>query len=178
MGQQQDWFTADLHVGHQRIIHLCNRPFVSIAAMHAALIANWNERVAEDDDVYVVGDFAHRAEPEVVEAVFAALRGRKHLIIGNHDAPATLALPWASPPTHYLELKLGQRLVVLSHWPLRSWHRRGGRSIHLYGHTHGNLPPLGQSLDVGVDVWQFRPINLAEIRQHLQHIEHLTATAY
>lgn len=43
-------------------------------------------------------------------------------------------------------------LVVLCHYPLRSWHRSFRGSWHFYGHCHGSVPGLGRSRDVGVDV--------------------------
>ena len=52
------WFTADLHFGHRNIIDYCNRPFRDVDAMNESLIENWNESIAADDTVWVVGDFA------------------------------------------------------------------------------------------------------------------------
>ena len=50
------WFTADLHLGHSNIIDYSDRPFANVDAKDRALIDNWNEAVAEDDTVWVVGD--------------------------------------------------------------------------------------------------------------------------
>ena len=36
-------------------------------------------------------------------------------------------------------------------------------SINLHGHSHGRLKPLPRQFDVGVDVWDFRPVRLADI---------------
>jgi calcineurin-like phosphoesterase family protein len=36
-------------------------------------------------------------------------------------------------------------------------------SINLHGHSHGRLKALPRQFDVGVDVWDFRPVRLAEI---------------
>jgi len=52
------WFTADLHLGHARIIELCDRPFRDPADMNETIIQKWNERVAPEDQVYVLGDVA------------------------------------------------------------------------------------------------------------------------
>jgi len=35
--------------------------------------------------------------------------------------------------------------------------------INLHGHSHGRMKPLPRQFDVGVDVWDFRPITLREI---------------
>lgn len=35
--------------------------------------------------------------------------------------------------------------------------------VNLHGHSHGRLKPLPRQFDVGVEVWNFRPVQLAEI---------------
>jgi calcineurin-like phosphoesterase family protein len=42
-------------------------------------------------------------------------------------------------------------------------------ALNLHGHSHGRLAPLPRQVDVGVDVFDFRPVTLPEIRAHLQH---------
>jgi calcineurin-like phosphoesterase family protein len=39
----------------------------------------------------------------------------------------------------------------------------GKGSVNLHGHSHGRLKPLPRQFDVGVDVWDFRPVSLADI---------------
>jgi calcineurin-like phosphoesterase family protein len=36
--------------------------------------------------------------------------------------------------------------------------------LNLHGHSHGRLKPQPRQVDVGVDVWDFRPVTLARIR--------------
>ncbi len=67
------WFTADLHLGHRNIIDYCDRPFADVDAMNRALIDNWNHAVAEDDTVWVVGDFALGKIAETLKRV--SMRG-------------------------------------------------------------------------------------------------------
>ena len=54
------WFTSDTHFGHANIIRFCARPFESLGAIDAAMIANWNATVRPDDVVWHLGDFAVR----------------------------------------------------------------------------------------------------------------------
>ena len=77
------FFTADTHFGHTNILKLCNRPFDSIEEMNEAMISNWNDRVKGTDTVYIVGDMFFRCED--AETVLKRLRGKKRLIVGNHD---------------------------------------------------------------------------------------------
>jgi len=56
---------------------------------------------------------------------------------------------------------------VLSHYSMRSWNGMRRGAVQLYGHSHGRLPGTNQCVDVGVDVWDFRPVSFPEIRQRL-----------
>ena len=78
------WFTSDQHFGHERIIELCDRPFKSIHDMNTQLVHRWNQRVAYNDTVYVLGDFAMGKIAETLQLV-RLLKGHKILIPGNHD---------------------------------------------------------------------------------------------
>ena len=35
--------------------------------------------------------------------------------------------------------------------------------VNLHGHSHGRLKPLLRQFDVGVEVWNFRPVRLTEV---------------
>ena len=37
-------------------------------------------------------------------------------------------------------------------------------ALNLHGHSHGRLKPLTRQIDVGVDVWGFRPVDLAVLK--------------
>ncbi|PJI56035.1 metallophosphoesterase [Methylobacterium radiotolerans] len=157
------WFTSDHHFGHANIIPLCRRPFSDAAEMDETMIERWNAVVGTQDEVWHLGDFAHRCGPNRVAEIFGRLRGRAiHLVRGNHDRRYTLALPWTSIQ-HYAELVVDHRMLVLFHYSLRVWNRSHFGSLSLYGHSHGTLPGTAASCDVGVDVWDFRPASLDEI---------------
>jgi len=49
---------------------------------------------------------------------------------------------------------------------LRVWNQSNRGSWHLYGHSHGRLPevPNSLSMDVGVDTHDFRPWHFDEIK--------------
>jgi hypothetical protein len=51
-------------------------------------------------------------------------------------------------------------------WP-RVWNKAHYGAFHLYGHSHGSLPPQGRSHDVGTNVWDYRPVTLAEVKERL-----------
>lgn len=64
--------------------------------MNEAMAASWRAVVRPDDEIIVVGDFAHRADPAELRNLFDSLPGRKHLVAGNHDGEATKGLGWES----------------------------------------------------------------------------------
>ncbi|MFW6077054.1 MAG: metallophosphoesterase family protein [Hyphomicrobiales bacterium] len=157
------FFTSDTHFGDWRRLTIDKRPFASIAAHDAALVTQWNEAVGPDDDVWHLGDFALGLKPERIRDILDSLNGSKHLIIGNNDGPATIeAAGWADTG-HYAEIEVDGRLVILCHYPLRTWNKMGRGAIDLHGHSHGRLKPLTRQYDVGVDVWDYRPVSLEHI---------------
>ena len=163
------WFTADTHFGHVRIIELSRRPFDDVRAMDEALVQNWNERVAPDDTIWHVGDFAFGRDDARIDALFGRLNGTKHLVIGNHDVDneAILTLPLASV-SDIASTLVDTQHVTMCHYPMRTWPKARKGAMHLHGHMHGKLKGTDRSLDVGVDAWRFRPVCLAEIRRRLR----------
>lgn len=155
------YFTSDTHFGDHRTLNIHQRPFGSVPEMDALLAANWNDVVSPNDEVWHLGDFARSAA--AVPKLLSSLNGRKHLVRGNNDPPATLAMDgWASVQD-YRELLLDSRLLILCHYPFRSWNGQHRKSINLHGHSHGRLKPMPRQFDVGVDAWGFRPVSLETI---------------
>ena len=160
------WFTSDLHLGHRNVIDHCSRPFADVREMDEALLDGWNSRVQPGDDVWVVGDFA-LGSAETVAHYLRRLRGRKHLVHGNHDRGAARTIKcWASSQP-LADIVVEGRRIILLHYALRVWPAHLHGSLHLYGHSHGHLQGDRQSLDVGVDCWDFRPASLDEIRERM-----------
>ena len=160
------FFTSDHHFGHAAVIGMCDRCFMSVEAMDAAMIESWNAVVRPRDVVWHLGDFAFRCDPERLRKIFNMLHGQKHLIIGNHDRKATLDLPWTSAGDAAHITVDGQR-IHLSHYAHRVWPGQYRGAIHLYGHSHGRLPGNSMTMDVGVDNVGYLPLTLTHIRERL-----------
>ncbi|MDK1491894.1 metallophosphoesterase family protein [Sinorhizobium sp. 7-81] len=156
------YFTSDTHFGESRVLRIDRRPFANMVEHDAALIANWNRVVSAEDEVWHLGDFAAR-RAGFAEHLLSQLNGRKHLIIGNNDPRETTGAYGWSSIQHYAELTLDGHLLILCHYPLRTWNQMGKRSINLHGHSHGRLKPMPRQFDVGVDRRQLQPITLDEI---------------
>jgi calcineurin-like phosphoesterase family protein len=157
------WFTADTHFGHGATLGQFRRPFASTTDMNEELVARWNACVKREDEVWHLGDFAWRMAPAAMAALLDRLNGTKHLVAGNNDTAGTLGLSgWASV-RHYAELELDGVHLVLCHYPFRTWNRMGKGALNLHGHSHGRLARVRRQIDVGVDVWDYRPVTLATI---------------
>jgi calcineurin-like phosphoesterase family protein len=164
MTASRTFFTADTHFGHAGALSLYRRPFASVAAMNQAMVERWNQTVAQEDEVWHLGDFALRTPAAQAADLLRALNGRKHLVTGNNDPPDIAALPdWASVQ-QFAELVSEGRRLVLCHYALRTWNGMAKGALNLHGHSHGRLKPLPRQTDVGVDVWNFRPISPAQLR--------------
>ncbi len=157
------FFTSDTHFDDARRIRIDHRPFATIEEHDAALIARWNETVGVNDEVYHVGDFTAAKTDRRVSELLAALNGRKHLIIGNNDPQTTIENKgWASVAP-YQELEIDGRRIILCHYPFRTWRDMGKGAIDLHGHSHGRLKEAVRQYDVGVDVFDYRPVTLETI---------------
>lgn len=162
------WFTADPHYAHDRIIGFCGRPFADATEMNARLLSECRARVQPDDDLWIVGDFsagkATDAQRREVRTIFHALPGRKHLICGNHDQPWVCDLPWDSV-TETADITADGRRLFLCHYPMITWPGARHQGLQLFGHVHQNWQGSRNSVNVGVDVWDFRPVTLPEIER-------------
>jgi len=173
------WFTADHHFGHENIIKYCDRPFKYVDEMDSELIRRWNEVVKPKDDVWHLGDITLQDD---IHKIIRNLNGNIYLVPGNHDK-RWMKKHWNEDlftKTGQLYIKNyiseayfhkpGEKyplmIVVLCHYALRVWNRRHYGSLHLYGHSHGNLDPWPGSMDVGVDCHNFYPINLHQVLEH------------
>ena len=182
-----NWFTADLHLGHHNIISYCGRPFADVEVMNNALVKGWNGVVAEDDTVWVVGDFALGKIVETLP-IASLLHGHKILVAGNHDrcwaGHGRRAEGWTQ---RYLEagfdeivqgparVEIGGSTVLVCHFPYRGDshdHDRfiGHRPIDkgewlLHGHVHERWAQNGRMINVGVDATAFRPIGSADVAE-------------
>lgn len=153
------WFTADTHFGHANIIKYCNRPFKSVDEMNEKLISNWNSIVQEGDTVYHLGDFSFRGYYRYKNR----LNGKIILLRGNHDDIKQTSI-------QDMAVGLSGKLWYLSHIPPLE----NRQKFCLCGHIHDKWKSkrIGNKyiINVGVDVWQFRPINIQQILHEINKL--------
>ena len=167
------YYTSDLHLGHANVIRHCSRPFISADEMDAVLIKNWNDKVHANDTVYIVGDFLFRAK-RPAEEYLAELKGKKHLIVGNHDKYWMKKVDlsgWFESVSPMLFVTDRGRTATLCHYPMMSWPGMSKGGYMVYGHIHNNTDavywPLIAScelmLNAGTDINGFAPVTLEEM---------------
>ena len=129
------YYIADMHFGHKNILKYDKRPFADTEQMDEKIIRRWNGRVNEYDTVYVLGDAFFKGEERSL-AIMQRLNGHKRLIRGNHDRNNGKLLKLWESLSEYEELRDGERLVVLSHYPMMFYNHQHDGAVMLYGHVH------------------------------------------
>jgi calcineurin-like phosphoesterase family protein len=153
------WFTADEHYGHRNILRFCSRPWDDINDHDEALIANHNALVKDGDITIHAGDFTlWKNTSGVYKKYINRLNGNHIFLKGSHDY-------WLKPDTITIWEKLIQKqYVVVCHYNMRTWARSHYNSWQLYGHSHGNLEPVGKQWDIGVDNNDYKPISFEQLK--------------
>ena len=173
------WITSDLHFGHANIKKFCPATrdrFRDVDHMREVMISEWNESVAQEDTVYILGDVAFLPAVDAV-AIMRRLHGSKILIEGNHDRkllndPAFRAC--FDSVHNYLRLTHNGQLVILFHYPIFDHDQAGRGSIMLHGHRHGNPHNIpGRIMDVGFDATGKVVSLLDDIVQKMQQVPHM-----
>ncbi|SOC13636.1 hypothetical protein [Rhodobacter maris] len=135
--------------------------------MDAALIEALWQKAGPEDDLGIIGDFAFdpkAKDPDWLLALFAQLPGaRRYLITGNPDDPLTQALPWDSVSLLAEVADPATPLPVTPcQYPMMTWNNARKGALHLFGHVHGHWQGSVNSLNLGVDVWDYRPVTIVE----------------
>ena len=140
--------------------------------MDETLIENWNRKITGKDTVYILGDLIYRNQ-KPPEEYLRRLRGKKHLILGNHDRGwirSCQTEPFFESVNNLLYVADGKRQYTLCHYRMMSWPHIM-RCYMVFGHIHGNTDadywPLIQAnermLNAGVDVNHFEPVTFEEM---------------
>jgi calcineurin-like phosphoesterase family protein len=164
------YFTADLHLNHHNIIRYCNRPFIDIAEMNSELVNNWNTTVNESDTVYFLGDLFFKSNN-------FKLNGQIIYIKGNHDhnfpdlrLSDSITIqglhifmmhypPWINSLKYSFTIPLKTDIILCGHVH-NNWKTR------TYTNCQGNIPVI----NVGVDVWDYKPVTIEKITKLITYI--------
>lgn len=155
------WVVSDTHFGHENIIKYCKRPFANAAEMDERMVENWNSVVKDEDIVYSLGDvyFAQGWKS------LSKLKGRKRLILGNHDDGKDKHLH-----EHFQKILVWRMFpefgLLLSHVPIYPLAHEmvNGKYVNVHGHIHDNLIEDDRYINACVEHHNYTPINIEELR--------------
>lgn len=187
------WISSDLHFHHKNILNFCPNTRVGSDSeeMTEILIENWNKQVADQDTVYLLGDvfFCNFSE---ARDVVNQLNGKIHLIYGNHDKVIKknpILQSRFESLQDYLKIRIGNRIVIMHHYPYLEWEQCHYGAYSLFGHVHGSMNHNPhclkyRTMDVGIDsrpggvepqdgimtLWPWEQIDsILKVRDILQH---------
>jgi len=173
------YFTADLHLHHEIIIRYCHRnpPFSDIYDMDRELVRNWNSVIKPFDQVYHLGDFCFTRDSNVYGREMHSVHGKTVFLRGNHDQGLQHA-------DYYICRNIDGMKIFMRHWPPWIHPLRFPHSFYipvdvdliLCGHVHDkwrfHVARVGRRIipviNVGIDVWRYKPVNLNTIIQELE----------
>lgn len=155
---------SDPHFYSEKIIQFGNRPFKTVAEMNNTLIERYNATVGKNDVCYWLGDVMFGATKERVRAILSRMRGRKYLILGNHDR--------SHRPSWWLDAGFdqvfehpvynAQLYILLSHEPLPEF-GANPPIVNYHGHIHiqdYDFKNHDYCINVSVEKTDYRPVPL------------------
>ena len=178
------YYISDTHFRDQAIFDKCKRPFKSLDEMESTVISKWNNKVNDEDTIYVLGDIVKDDDVSAFQ-IFNKLKGHKHLIVGNHDHLILEEIRKSKifESVKFIDLIMdNNRKVCICHYPLMDWMEFNREGILVYGHIHNKTPLNGYAYKMmkdyyanlpayncGVDVCEFEPRTLDELI-HLKEV--------
>lgn len=175
--------TSDPHFCHAKEFLYGPRGFDSVEEMNRQLVINWNQTVAPDDVVWVLGDLMLNDNARGIELI-KQLNGELHIILGNHDTDVRELL--YAECYNVAEVVLAARFryngynFYLSHYPtictcgdidkpLRN------KVINLCGHSHTSNKwadwSKGAIYHCELDAHNNKPVALDDIIKDLEEVE-------
>lgn len=163
------------HLNHNREFIYKPRGFESVEDMNKTIIERFNRLVTDEDDLYILGDLCLGGGSEEAlkrnKELVSSLRGRLHIIRGNHDTDARVKMYKECPNVVEVVdakyVKYNGWKFYLTHYPCNTSNLEKDFSkaclINLYGHTHqktnfyNDVPYM---YHVGVDSHNCSPVSV------------------
>jgi calcineurin-like phosphoesterase family protein len=162
------FLTSDWHLGETRFNYLQRN--VSTDEEHIELLMNnHNSVVGKTDLVYILGDVLYnRADVDKYLPLLNEFNGRKVLVRGNHDRHISdnQFRPYFQDviaEDSGINIDFCSISCFMTHYPTRGKVDR----FNLVGHVHGAWRVQLNSLNVGVDVHNMKPISVDDIGFHM-----------
>lgn len=171
------WLISDPHLNHSNILRFTKkdgskcRPFNTLSEMNERIIYEHNKVVKPQDKWYCLGDvyFGNQSEADVL---LSRMMGHKRLIVGNHD---TIYGKGNILQKHFEKIFLWRKwsgmALLLSHVPVHpstlGEDRFSGEDfVNIHGHTHNNGSPKGPYKSVCVELTDYKPIHIEEVKDY------------
>lgn len=168
------FIVSDLHLGHDKPFIYGARGFENVEDMNEAIIRKWNEVVDEEDDVCVLGDLV--MGPETNLQMLRRLKGRLHIVRGNHDTDTRWnfyqELPNVVEVGNSIYFSYDGYKFYLTHYPTITTRANVGKPlkkclVNLCGHTHTKDPfedwGIGMIYHCEIDAHDCAPVRLEDI---------------
>lgn len=146
---------ADLHFGHENIA--INRGFRNSEEHDNFIIDNWNSVVHKNDWVWILGDIG--MEKTSHYHLLNMLKGKKKVILGNHDLPKHV--PELLKYVESVGAMVKYKGYILTHCPIHESEMRY-YNINIHGHVHEKTIDDSRYLNVSCDVLNYTPMEFPE----------------
>lgn len=172
MASHNKFFISDHHFFHNNILKFVDAqghrirgifPTVEehgLSAMHEYMIEKHNSVVGDNDYVYFGGDVTFQYHA-AFNNLMSRLKGKKRLIVGNHDKIWNPALmQWFEKVDLWKGFK--EHNFTFTHIPLMLGSLRDG-AFNVHGHTHQNKLADPHYINVCVETRNYTPVSIEEI---------------
>lgn len=161
------WVISDTHFGHTNILGFTDEKghlfrgslFSDVEEMNEKMIENWNNVVKDNDIVYHLGDVYFSSKGKVMER----LKGRKRLILGNHDTIDNYTTQ------HFQKIMVWRKFpefkLLLTHVPVHPSSLEMKVTHNIHGHIHDKNIDDERYINVGVEQTNYAPVNIEELRK-------------
>lgn len=161
------YFIADLHLGHTKLA-ISTRGYSSVEEHDSHLINSINNKVKSEDKLYILGDLTLRKKTELTKLKEISCKNL-YLVKGNHDCEINSREQLKYFKDIYGCLRV--ECFMLTHIPIHPIEFEMGRryKYNIHGHSHGRYNfnswlDGDRYIDVGVEVINYTPISLDELR--------------
>lgn len=165
-------FIGDLHLGHRNMAS--RRKFQDEFYHDEFIIDQWNRVVNKKDVTYILGDITMETDKHYYR--LDALRGRKYVILGNHDDRRNVPelMRYVDGIAGMINYKGN---IILTHCPIHPCELQYRYTYNIHGHVHENYvmrpqpdAPNGlvrdeRYINVSAEVINYTPKLLTELIQ-------------
>lgn len=176
------YFTSDWHLGDDRIginnkPNIMLRPFKSLREQHTTIIQGLKETLKDGDKLYHLGDVVYDKEylsllEHITQELFPNVEFI--LIVGNHDDNKFEDIsPFFNRAYESNTINIGKHNVYLNHYPKKCYDflkletpfngMLDDIDFALCGHIHSLWKVKRKIINVGVDVWNYKPVSEKQI---------------